>query len=254
MQLQLKKEKRKPGNEARFEQFAYIEIYGMYKTIHVSCSHSKVRHAKSKIMGEKSIYDSSMLVWLDETGCDRRHSIRKYAYSICGLPLSDHRILIRGMRYTAIPVLSVEGIHDVYLQKGTMNGESFANFVQSCLIPILQPFNWVNSRSVVILDNAAIHHVQEVEDLIETQAGCRLCYLPPYSPDMNPAEGVFSQIKSIMKRNDKLFQVYPSPRALIAMAFGMVSTGDCIGHISNSGYIKIIIVSALLLLVIFEFL
>ena len=191
---------------------------------------------RAKFMGEISIYDPSMLVWLDETGCDRRHSIRKYAYSICGLPLSDHRILIRGMRYTAIPVLSVEEIHDVCLHKGPMNGESFANFVQSCLIPInfCNHFNLVNSRSVVILDNAAIHHVQEVEDLIETQDGCRLCYLPPYSPELNPAEGVFSQIK---KRNDKLFQVYSSPRALIAMAFGMVSTGDCIGHISNSGYI-----------------
>ena len=146
---------------------------------HVAIQRSDMLRAK--FMGEISIYDPSMLVWLDETGCDRRHSIRKYAYSICGLPLSDHRILIRRTRYTAIPVLSVEGIHDVCLHKGTTNGESFANFVQSCLIPInfCNHFNLVNSRSVVILDNAAIHHVQEVEDLIETQDGCRLCYLPP---------------------------------------------------------------------------
>ena len=112
-----------------------------------------------------------------------------------------------------------------------MNGKLFTNSVRTCWIPILQPFNWVNSRSVVILNNAAIRYVQEVEDLIETQAGCRLCYLPPFSPDLNPAEGIFSQIKGIMKRNDKLFQAYS------AMAFGMVCTEDCIGHISNSGCI-----------------
>ena len=80
--------------------------------------------------------------------------------------------------------------------------------------------------------------MEQVEDLVETQAGCKLIYLPPYSPDLNPVEGLFSQIKSIMKSNDQLFQVCSAPRALIAMAFGMVSIQDCIGHnISNSGYI-----------------
>ena len=62
--------------------------------------------------------------------------------------------------------------------------------------------------------------MQEVSDLIETQAGARLHYLPPYSPDLNPAEGVFSQIKCIMKQNHKLVQVCSAPRAMIA---GMVT-------------------------------
>lgn len=180
-----------------------------------------------------------MLVWLDETGCDRRNTIRKYGYSIRGLPLSDHRLLVRGTRYTAIPIVLIEGVHDVYLHQGTMNGDTFAKFVENTLLPILQPFNWLNSRSVVILDNASIHHVQEVQDLVESQAGSKLIYLPPYSPDLNPVEGVFSQIKSIMKNNDNLFQVCTAPRALIAMAFGMVTTRDCIGHISNSGYVQL---------------
>jgi transposase len=92
----------------------------------------------------------------------------------------------------------MDGIHDVYLHHGTMNGEYFVNFIQKCLLPILQPFNWLNPRSVVILDNASIHHVQEVEDLIVTHAGSRICYLPPYSPDLNPAEGVLSQIVFII--------------------------------------------------------
>lgn len=201
---------------------------------HVAIQRSDLERAK--FMAAISIYDPSMLIWLDETGCDQRNTIRKYGYSIQGHPLSEHRLLVRGVRYTAIPIVSLEGIHDVYIHKGTMNGELFAGFVQHSLLPILQPFNGLNPKSV-ILDNASIHHVQKVKDLIETQAGSRLCSLPPYSPDLNPAEGVFSQIKSIMKNNDKLFQVYSAPRALIAMAFGMVTKQDCIGHISNCGYI-----------------
>jgi hypothetical protein len=59
------------------------------------------------------------------------------------------------------------------------------------------------------------------------QAGARLLFLPPYSPDLNPLEEVFNQIKSIMKKNDALFQVCSAPRALLSMAFGMVTGDDC---------------------------
>ena len=100
---------------------------------------------RARFMAEVSVYDPMMLVWLDETGCDCRNTIHKYGYSIRGLPLSDHRLLVRGVRYTAIPVVSLEGIHDVYLKEGTMNGDCFIKFVRNCLLPVLQPFNGVNS-------------------------------------------------------------------------------------------------------------
>ena len=60
----------------------------------------------------------------------------------------------------------------------------------SNLLPHLMPFNGVNPRSVVIMDNASIHHVDAVTDLIETQTGPKLIFLPPYSPDLMPVEGV----------------------------------------------------------------
>ena len=123
-----------------------------------------------------------------------------------GIPLCDQRLLVRGIRYSAIPVISWEGMHDVFLAEGNINGNKFTNFIEDCVLPHLLPFNGTNPRSVVIMDNASIHHVDEVSNLIETQAGARLCYLPPYSPDLNPAEGVFSQVKSIMKSNDKSLQ------------------------------------------------
>ena len=70
----------------------------------------------------------------------------------------------------------IDGIHDVYFTEGTMNGEKFTDFIRS-----YYPFFCnVNPYSVVIMDNASIHHVCEVEDLIVNQAGARLCYLPPY--------------------------------------------------------------------------
>ena len=113
--------------------------------------------------------------------------------------------------------------------------EKFEEFIR--LLPILQPFNGVNTHSAVIMGNASIHHVDCVTDLIENQAGAHLLILPPYSPDLNPVEEVFSQIKTMMKINDALFQVTTMPRALLTMAFGMVTKEHCHSYIVSSGYI-----------------
>ena len=95
---------------------------------------------------------------------------------------------------------------------------------------ILQPFNGVHTHSVVIMDNASIHHVHGVTDLIENQAGARLLFLPPYSPDLNPIEEVFGQVKAIIKKNNALFQVTTVPRVLSTMAFGMVTKERTVTH------------------------
>ena len=42
---------------------------------------------------------------------------------------------------------------------------------KSCLLPVLLPFNWINPRSVVVMDNASIHHVDAVAAIIERQYG-----------------------------------------------------------------------------------
>ena len=145
---------------------------------------------RSRFMADISIYDPQMLVWLDETGCNRRNTLRKYGYRLRGIPVCDHCLLVRGKQYLAIPVMSLDGIHDIYVTEGTVNGEKLADFVRNCLLPVLKPFNYMNSYSVMIVDNASIHHIQDVADLIERQAGVKVCFLPSYSPELNPAEGV----------------------------------------------------------------
>lgn len=56
-------------------------------------------------------YDMTMLIWLDESGCDQQNSTRRQVYSIHGIRLVDHRILIHRVRYSAIPIILVKGIH-----------------------------------------------------------------------------------------------------------------------------------------------
>jgi len=91
--------------------------------------------------------------------------------------------------------MSTGGMEDAYIAEGNVNGEVFENFVRKSLLPILQPFNGANACSVVTLDNAAIHHLEQIEDMI-TGVGALIRFLPPYSPDLMPLEEAFSQVKS----------------------------------------------------------
>ena len=210
----------------------------------MGCSRQKIQHialqrsevCRARFMSEISIYDPAMLVWVDETGCDRQNSMRKFGYSVRGIPPRDHRLLARGVRYSGIAVMFLEGMQDVQLVEGTVNGEKFEDFVINTLIPVLNPFDGNNNHCVVIMNNCAIHHLDQVVNLIETRAKAKVIFLPPYSPDLMPLEEVFSEVKSIMKAND-VFQVCTQPRTLLAMAFSMVTTENCFSFIKHSGYI-----------------
>lgn len=73
--------------------------------------------------------------------------------------------------------------------EGSCNRTVFEIWLETCLIPQLRPGEWV------ILDNASFHHGGRIAQLIES-VGCRLVYLPPYSPDLNRIEKCWATLKS----------------------------------------------------------
>lgn len=68
-------------------------------------------------------------------------------------------------------------------------------------LPRCSPFP--GPQSVIILDNARIHHGDKILELTRP-LGVRLEFLPPYSPDLNPIEEAFSKIKQFIRRNNDL--------------------------------------------------
>ena len=84
--------------------------------------------------------------------------------------------------------MSINGIEDVTNCKETVNGEAFSSYIEQTILPLLQPFNWSNPQSILIMHNASIHHIDEVITLIH-QKGSFVWFLPAYSPDLNPIEG-----------------------------------------------------------------
>ena len=75
---------------------------------------------------------------------------------------------------------------------GAVNGDIFEAFAERVLVPELRP------GDVVIMDNLSSHKRERVRELIESH-DATLKFLPPYSPDLNPIELVFSKIKQALR-------------------------------------------------------
>ena len=224
-----------------------VDTSTICRTLHrLGFTYQKIKHlplqrsdnARQAFMAEVSVYDPSMFIWLDETGCDRRNAVRQYGYGLRGMTPRSFTFKSWGKRYTAIAAMSLDGgLEDVYLTEGNVNGDEFLNYVRRSLLPLLMPFNGANPKSVVIMDNASIHHVEEIESTIRG-VGALVLFLPPYSPDLNPVEEVFAEVKHSIQLNDTVFQSTANPRVLISMAFAEVSQEHCLSYIKDSGYIE----------------
>lgn len=93
---------------------------------------------------------------------------------------------------TLIAALGIGGIQCSTVVDGAVNADIFEAFIEHVLVPQLRP------GDVVVMDNLSSHKRQRTHELIEA-AGAELAYLPPYSPDLNPIEMVFSKIKQLLR-------------------------------------------------------
>ena len=176
-----------------------------------------------------------MFLWIDETGCDRWKLIRDYGYGIRGIPPIDHTFKLSGKRYSVIAIMSTDGVEDIYIHEGSVNGEIFLDFIRKCLLPLLMPFNGSNPNSIVILDNASVHKCEEAAEMING-IGALLRFLPPYSPDLTPIEELFAEVKGYLKANDAVVKATTIPETIIHMAFCSVTKENCSAYIHHAGY------------------
>jgi transposase len=113
------------------------------------------------------------------------------------------------------------------LLHGAMNAATFLGYVQQCLGPALRP------GDIVLMDNLSSHKVAGVEEAIES-AGASLWWLPPYSPDLNPIEKLWSKVKAWLKRAaaDTLDGLVHAA----GNAFRRVSIDECANYFTSCGY------------------
>lgn len=90
-------------------------------------------------------------------------------------------------------------------------------------------------NSVIILDNAKIHHDNELVEIIRG-LGCRIEFLPPYSPDYNPIETAFSTIKSWIRRNRDFMNASDDPIHALMVACFQITADMAAGFFKGSIY------------------
>lgn len=77
--------------------------------------------------------------------------------------------------------------------EGHCNTATFEVYLEKVLVPSLAP------GMTVIIDNASFHKSAKIKQLIE-DAKCKLLFLPPYSPDLNPIEHCWHKIKTTIRK------------------------------------------------------
>ena len=165
-------------------------------------------------------------VWIDETGCRNKDSIREAGYALQGMTPVHTRTLARGKRISCIAAISCAGLLALEATTTTVDAQVFFDFMRGSFIPNMLPFDGSSPHSIAVMDNCSIHHVESVKELFR-QASVLLLFLPSYSPDLNPIELAFAKVKRYLKENDALLQVVPDPLPIIRAAFNTISNTDC---------------------------
>ena len=168
----------------------------------------------------------SKLVFVDESGAHTQMT-RWRGRALGGQRLVAHVPLGHYQTSTLIAGIRLSGPCAPWLFQGPLNGEMFLAWITQGLAPTLQ------QGDVVILDNLATHKIRGVREAIEA-VGARLLYLPPYSPDFNPIEPMWSKIKQTLRSL--------APRTENALllaskvAFQAISITDCHGFFFSAQY------------------
>ena len=147
-----------------------LKVHGLTRKIIRQVALQRCDQLRGAFITQCLLFHPEMFVFFDETGCDRRSHIRKYGYQLRGLTPVSSRILARGKRVNTISAICTEGLESAEYTTGSVNGECIFDFIRASVIPNMLPFDGTSPKSILVMDNASVHHITEVSELLQ-QAG-----------------------------------------------------------------------------------
>ncbi len=135
----------------------------------------------------------------------------------------------RWERQTLLSSIRENGATESIVFDGALDRKMFDEYIIRFLAPTLR------AGDIVIMDNLNVHKSEKARDAI-TQMGATVIFLPPYSPDLNPIEKMWSKIKQIL-RGFKARTIEALSEG-VKMALEMVTKNDAFGWFTSCGYIK----------------
>lgn len=170
--------------------------------------------------------DVQRLLFLDESAVNTA-MVRACGRCARGRRLIDAAPAGLWQTSTLVAAVGLDGVVAPMVIDGPLNGESFAQYVESSLVPQLR------AGSILVMDNLPVHKNKRVAEAVEA-CGCRLVFLPPYSPDYNPIEHVWSKVKTLLRA--AAARTFEAVVAATGDALRAITPEDCDGYFSHCGY------------------
>jgi len=170
--------------------------------------------------------DPRRLVFLDET-FGTTAMTRLYGWGPTDQRVFDAVPYGHWKTTTFVAAFRLDGLIAPMVVDGALNGELFVKYVQQELAPQLR------SGDILVMDNLQTHKVKAVIEAVQAR-DARVLYLPPYSPDFNPIEQVFSKIKNELRRRE--LRTITSLENAFGQSLDWITRKDALHYFQNSGY------------------
>jgi transposase len=168
------------------------------------------------------------LVFIDESGITT-NMCRLYARAPRGGRAIGRAPAGRYERLTLLGALTLEGLPALMTIPAFTNDAVFRAFVEQVLLPELRP------GQVVVLDNLWPHKRAEIKQRIEG-AGCRLLFLPRYSPEFNPIEQCWSKLKNELR--SRAARTLETLQDAVGEAMLNITAQNARGWFTHCGYVS----------------
>ena len=201
--------------------------FGLKKTLHaIEQMRDDVKARREAWQKAQPDMDIDKLVFLDESSINTGMT-RLYGRSARGERIVDYAPDVRFRRTSILSSVRSNGDIVPLIFEGSLNGEIFKEYIAKFLAPTLK------KGDIVIMDNLTSHKVRGAIDPI-LAVGASVVYLPPYSPDLNPIEMMWSKIKACLRKtkartNELLVKA-------IAQALDLITPLDILGWFAKDGY------------------
>lgn len=182
--------------------------------------------ARAVWRAEAAAVDPTKLIFLDETSTPTNLTPR-FARARRGQRVLGRVPHGRWTSVTLLASLTTDGFGPSLQFAGALDRPIFDAFVERILVPSLVP------GQTVVLDNLSVHKSAAARRLIE-DAGCRIIFLPTYSPDFNPIEQAFAKLKHLLRRAEA--RTVEGVLDATAAAYPAITAADARSFYRDAGY------------------
>lgn len=186
-----------------------------------------VAKERQEFIKEQPKIDVKKSVFLDESGFNQNMT-RMYGWSEKGSRVIGQVPSSQGKRVTILSAIGINGMISPLIFEGFLTTEIFLLYLEKFLLEDL------SEGTTIFMDNCKCHLSEKVRELIESKK-CILRYLPRYSPEFNPIELSWSQIKSHFKKLNP--RTINEIEVAISKSIEMVTPQNAINYFRHSNYL-----------------